>query len=122
MRFAPPVLALSLLLCSASSFALDCDNAVSTPDLNECAAREQKAVEAILNTVYQRVLKATSAPAVRTQLVAAQRAWIKFRGADCKAVHQKYADGTIRTVMYLGCMQNRAETRIKELEMFAGEG
>jgi uncharacterized protein YecT (DUF1311 family) len=122
MRFAPPVLALSLLLCSASSFALDCDNAVTTPDLNECAAREQKQAEVKLNQVYQRVLKTISSPKVRTQFVAAQRAWVKFREADCKAVYEQHADGTIRTVMYLGCMQNRAQTRIKELEMFSGEG
>jgi len=121
MRFAPPVLALSLLLCSASSFALDCENAVSTPDLNECAAREQKQVEVKLNQVYQRVLKTVTASKVRSQFVAAQRAWVKFREADCKAVYEQHADGTIRTVMYLGCMQNRAETRIKELEMFAGD-
>jgi uncharacterized protein YecT (DUF1311 family) len=122
MPIIKPLIFTFIALCATNAQALDCDNAVSTPDLNECAAREQKTVEANLNTVYQRVLKATSAPAVRTQLVAAQRAWIKYRGADCKAVHQKYADGTIRTVMYLGCMQNRAETRIKELEMFEGEG
>lgn len=122
MRFATPALTLSLLLCSASSFAIDCQNAVTTPDLNECAAREQKAVEANLNQVYQRVLKTVSAPKVRVQFVAAQRAWIKFREADCKAVYEQHADGTIRTVMYLGCMQNRAATRIKELEMFSGEG
>ena len=122
MPIIKPLTFVLMALCATSAHALDCDNAVSTPDLNECAARDQKAAEAKLNTVYQRVLKNIGEPAVRTQFVAAQRAWIKYREADCKAVHQKYADGTIRTVMYLGCMQNRAETRVKELEMFEGEG
>lgn len=107
---------------ATSAHALDCQNAATTPDINACAAREQKQVEVKLNQVYQRVLKTVTAPKVRTQFVAAQRAWVKFREADCKAVYEQHADGTIRTVMYLGCMQNRAETRIKELDMFSGEG
>jgi len=116
-----PLVFFFIALSATSAQALDCQNAVSTPDLNECAAREQKQVEVKLNQVYQRVLKTVTASKVRSQFVAAQRAWVKFREADCKAVYEQHADGTIRTVMYLGCMQNRAETRIKELEMFAGD-
>ncbi|MET0380180.1 MAG: lysozyme inhibitor LprI family protein, partial [Spongiibacteraceae bacterium] len=110
---------LALLLAAASAHALDCKNAVTTPDMNACAAREQKEVEADLNRVYQRVLKTVSAPKVRTQFVAAQRLWVKFREADCQTVYQQHADGSMRTLVYLGCMQNRATTRIKELEAFA---
>lgn len=116
-----PLLILALLSCTTAAHALDCKNAVTTPDMNACAAREQKEVEANLNRVYQRVLKTVSAPRVRTQFVAAQRLWVKFREADCQTVYQQHADGTIRTLVYLGCLQNRAETRIKELEAFAPE-
>ncbi|MET0266151.1 MAG: lysozyme inhibitor LprI family protein [Duganella sp.] len=101
--------------------AQDCQQAVTTPELNECAAQQQKEVEANLNQVYQRVLKTVDSRPLRTQFVAAQRAWVKFRGADCKAVHLKHADGSIRTVMYLGCMQNHATLRIKQLEDFEGQ-
>lgn len=114
-------LALAAAALGGNAMALDCSNAVSTPDINECAAREQKQVEARLNTVYQRVLKTVTDRKVRTQFVSAQRLWVKYREADCKAVYEKYAGGTIRTVMFIGCMQNRAETRIKELEAFGGE-
>ena len=110
-------LPLLLALWSTSSFALDCQNAVSTPEINECAAAEQKKIEEQLNKTYQDALKRLADDkATRTALVTAQRAWVKFREADCKAVYQRSIGGTIRTVMYLGCMQNRAETRIKELQ------
>ena len=110
-----------LALAATSAQALDCANAASTPDLNECAARTQKAAEANLNAVYQRVLNNVTEPKVRTQFVAAQRLWVKFREADCNTVLAFYGTGTIRTVMYLGCLQNRAETRAKELETLQGE-
>jgi uncharacterized protein YecT (DUF1311 family) len=123
------ILPLAMLMLSSSAFGLDCQKAITTPELNACASIDQKKAEANLNKVYQRVLKtldqgesATSSDAsIRNAFVAAQRAWIKFREADCNAVHQKYAGGSIRTVMYLGCMQNHAERRIKDLEDFVSE-
>ncbi|MPQ55342.1 lysozyme inhibitor LprI family protein [Duganella sp. FT27W] len=115
------VLTMALGLGGASAQALDCANAASTPDMNECAARTQKAAEANLNATYSRVLKTVTERKVRTQFVAAQRLWIKYREADCKTVQALYGTGTIRTVMYLGCLQNRAETRTRELDMLQGD-
>ncbi|MEC4722565.1 lysozyme inhibitor LprI family protein [Noviherbaspirillum sp. CPCC 100848] len=123
------ILPLALLAASKSAAGLDCGKAITTPDINQCASIEQKKVEANLNKVYQRVLKSLgqqdapqpSSAAMRTSFIAAQRAWIKFREADCDAVYQKYADGTIRTVMYIGCMQHHAERRIKDLEAYESE-
>lgn len=127
-RFIPPLALLALLGYSGSAVGLDCGKAITTPDINQCASMEQKKVEANLNRVYQRVLKSLdgkdapqSGAAVRSSFIAAQRAWIKFREADCDAVYQKYADGSIRTVMHIGCMQNHAERRIKDLEAFESE-
>ena len=109
----------------SSAWAVDCDKAVATPDLNECAAREQKAVEAKLNSTYQKVLKELEERdenhvETRKKLVAAQRAWIKFREADCSAAYQYYIDGSMRNLVHIGCMQKRAEQRIKELDAFLG--
>lgn len=122
-------LSLILLALCGSAFALDCSKAITTPDINECASIDQKKVEAKLNKVYQRVLKSLDKPdaplepysEMRKTLVAAQREWVKFREADCDAVYQKHVSGTIRTVMYIGCMQSHAEKRIKELEDYESE-
>jgi uncharacterized protein YecT (DUF1311 family) len=108
----------------ASAAALDCEKAMSTPDVNECAAIELKAVEEKLNQVYQRTLKALDEDGkesveARQKLIVAQRAWVKFREADCDAVYQRRIGGTIRTIMYIGCMQGHAKERIKALEDFA---
>jgi uncharacterized protein YecT (DUF1311 family) len=122
-------LPLVLMVWSQSSFALDCSKAITTPDTNACAAVELKSAEAKLNQVYQRVLKALDKPdaphepysEMRKSLVEAQRAWVKFREADCHAVYLKHASGTIRTVMHIGCMQGHAEKRTKELEDYDSE-
>ncbi|WP_151638821.1 lysozyme inhibitor LprI family protein [Noviherbaspirillum aerium] len=122
------LLYLIILAASRSAFGLDCSKAITTPDLNQCASIEQKKVEATLNRVYQRVLKSLDDKdaeqpdaKVRNAFIAAQRAWVKFREADCNAVYQKHAGGSIRTMMHIGCMQNHAEKRIKDLEYFEAE-
>lgn len=120
------VLAVVTLLASLPAAAVDCAQAITTPDINACAAAEQKKVETELNTVYQHVLHGLEQASTdaernrktRAALVEAQRAWVKFREADCKAVFTRHEGGTIRTVMYLGCMQTHAEARIKDLEEY----
>ena len=123
MRILPGIaLAFGLIAGTASAApALDCNNAASTVDINECAAREKKAVEAKLNAAYQAALKALGdgeGAAAKKALVLAQRAWIKFREADCHALYELWSDGTMRDVVSLNCMRRRAEQRIKELDEF----
>lgn len=115
---------LSFIFCIGTAQALDCSKAITTPDINACASVEQKKVEARLNEVYQRIINGLSQPDTETEkysemkntLISAQRAWVKFREADCNAVFTRNASGTIRTVMFIGCMQAHAERRIKDLE------
>jgi uncharacterized protein YecT (DUF1311 family) len=124
MRLALPISAVVSLMISLPVAAIDCAKAVTTPDINACASAEQKKVEARLNDTYQRILRnlepsateTASSSRIKATLVEAQRAWVKFREADCHALYTLYEDGTIRTVMYIGCMQTRAERRIKDLE------
>jgi uncharacterized protein YecT (DUF1311 family) len=114
---------------AAPAFALDCNRAMTTMDLNECAAMQKDRTEKKLNQTYQRVLQALGKrdedagqhAKVKAALVAAQREWVKFREADCQAVYTLHEGGTIRTVMYLGCMDNHAQHRIKDLEDYEKE-
>jgi len=83
-----------LAFCASATAAIDCEKAISTIDINECASIEQKQVEVRLNAVYQRVIKSLEHPdneverysEMKASLIAAQRAWVKFREADCHAV------------------------------------
>jgi uncharacterized protein YecT (DUF1311 family) len=110
-------------------FALDCERAISTPDVNACGQIELDKVELKLNQVYQRVLKQmdeisreksdfADKSKLKKSFVEAQRLWVKFRKADCDTTYTFWSDGTIRGAMYLSCMTSRAEQRIKELKMY----
>lgn len=105
---------------------LDCEKAIATPDVNACARMDFNAIEKKLNDTYRQVLKSLNKPdergmsyaKIRKDLVDAQKAWVVFRQKDCDAVFTFHAGGTIRTVMYLGCMQRHAENRIKDLAAY----
>lgn len=120
------ILPLLLAASAGSSYALDCDKAFSTIDLNQCAAQATEKVERQLNATYQQTLKAVAtmddAAGIKTKLVDAQRLWVKFREADCQAEYAKWQGGSIRNVMYSECMQDRAKQRIKQLEQFPARG
>jgi uncharacterized protein YecT (DUF1311 family) len=120
---------LMLFFYSYSASALDCKQAISTPDVNACGKIELDKFELKLNLVYQRVLKKmdeisrensdfADKSKLKKSFVEAQRLWVKFRKADCDTTYTYWSDGTIRGAMYLSCMTSRAEQRIKELKMY----
>lgn len=129
----PRLLILAPLLFCASVFAasepqVDCANATTTAQITQCAQIQADAVEVKLNAAYQKLVKQLTQPdteldkysEMRKKLQIAQRAWIKFREADCDTVYQINASGTIRGLAAIGCKRERAEQRIKELENYVG--
>ncbi len=118
---------LPVVLLASDADAIDCSQAITTPDLNECASIEKDKVEARLNETYKQVLASLDqsdplfkddAARAKAKLIEAQRAWIRYREADCDARYSLNASGTIRTVIWFGCMRSDAEQRIKELTSF----
>lgn len=116
---------LSSLLFATAAHAL-CGQANTTLEIETCLGKQQKKVEARLNGVYQRVLKGLDQPdtefekysEMKRALVEAQRAWVKFREADCKAGLLRDASGSLRNANFIGCMQGHAERRIKDLDAY----
>ena len=113
-----------LVLGSAPCRAADpCETQDTTLEINACAQQRFDAQDRLLNRSYRSLLEqlpATQARGVpgespRALLVKAQRRWIEFRNADCKARAQPHAGGTIYTAVLLGCMQQRTEQRNREL-------
>ncbi|QKZ03274.1 lysozyme inhibitor LprI family protein [Pseudomonas eucalypticola] len=102
----------------------DCANASTTPEMTQCAALDADAAEAKLNATYKQLIQNLSQPdteseqysETRQKLQIAQRAWIKFRDADCEAIYQANSGGTLRGLAALGCKRNRAEQRTRELQ------
>lgn len=121
------LLLLMLLLASGNCFAaLDCDKAMTTPDMNECARLAFEKADKELNAAYKVVMNSLSKSETgstqhrdaKNSLIAAQRLWISFRDKDCDAVFNYWRDGTIRTGLYLACKTDHTKLRTKQLRAF----
>jgi uncharacterized protein YecT (DUF1311 family) len=85
-----------------------------TAAMLDCIGAETKSQDQRLNKVYREVM--AQLPAARKkQLQDAQRAWIKYRDANCGF----YADpdgGTMATVLASDCFMSATAVRADELE------
>lgn len=118
-----------LLLCGFTQIAAADDAGLSkqfsacmersggaTANMLDCIAAEAKLQDARLNTSYKEVIAQLS-PARKKQLQDAQRAWLKYRDANCNF----YADpegGTMAAVSSNDCVMSATASRAKELEGF----
>jgi uncharacterized protein YecT (DUF1311 family) len=119
------VASLSLLL----SFSLHAQDDVLSKNFSVCMDKSEGVTINMLNcmadeTTYQDIrlnkayksLMAELSPERKKQLQEAQRAWIKYRDANC----QFYADpegGTMATVLSNDCFMQSTANRAKELEL-----
>jgi uncharacterized protein YecT (DUF1311 family) len=113
--------ALSIAVLSPPAFAGDCEP--MSPQAHQ-ACMNAAASEAALNSTYQQILKMYDKQAkvdpsrlqLKNALVEAQKHWVKFREADCKAVELSYAGGTGQLAFGVECRTDHAKSRTKELE------
>ena len=85
----------------------------TTPARLNCMAAETDSQKKLLNANYARLMKLT-APERKSQLEDAQRAWIKWRDANC-AFYEDSADGTGAEIEASSCLLNTTADRAKEL-------
>lgn len=88
-----------------------------TFEMLECISAETRRQDALLNAAYKSALQPLTKNR-RAQLQEAQRAWMKFRDANCSF----YADpdgGTSASVLSSDCFLTATANRAKELEDFA---
>lgn len=88
-----------------------------TAAMVECITAEYKRQDAHLNQAYKALAKDLSA-ARKKQLQEVQRAWLKFRDANC-AFYDDPDGGTLARVLSNECMMTLTAQRAKELEALA---
>jgi uncharacterized protein YecT (DUF1311 family) len=89
-----------------------CKNAMTTLDMTTCYSDALKAADAELNRVYGQI-RAKSAG--NENLVASQRAWTKYRDAECGAEKALYEGGTAAGPVHLACRYEMTVERTKLL-------
>ena len=96
--------------------ALNCDNAQTQSEINDCAALQAQAADKKLNEVYQQLRAKIQGSPQEAQLIEAQQQWIKFRDTDCEYAKSQYEGGSIVPTIEAGCITRLTEQRTKDLE------
>jgi uncharacterized protein YecT (DUF1311 family) len=122
-----------ILLCLAAPAAaqeVDCDNAITQADMNQCAYQDLDAADAELNRAYGQamtLLKEWDAdlPAAEQggaeqggadALREAQRLWISFRDKACEVEGYPMKGGSAEPLLVYGCMRVLTEERTAHLQ------
>lgn len=112
------VLSLVLFTLAVPSVAQEesCDG--TTYDIANCMARILRKVDIELNAVYQKSLKVAKdpyTPADLQNLKDAERKWIAYRDAACKAERGLWGLGTGASAAHTGCLIRITKERIAAL-------
>lgn len=114
---------------------LDCANAMSQADMNQCSYLDFEKADKELNVVYKQAMKSADEAdkqaaemdeayvgAVKA-LKKAQRAWIDYRDGHCDGVGYEAVGGSMQPMLISGCQARMTEHRTKELrELIEGIG
>ena len=92
-----------------------CPHAMSQLEINQCAGEHYKRADNEMNVVYKRIIAGLNA-ADRTNLIEAQRAWLKYRSANCWAQREfKFRGGSLAPTEEGFCLRDITDARTKEL-------
>jgi uncharacterized protein YecT (DUF1311 family) len=104
---------------AAGARADDCANAMAQRTMNECADLALRTADGELNALFkeaQRHLKGDTGAA--KSLIAAERAWIAFRDAECAFSASSSKGGSIYPMVYSECLEKLTKARIGDLKRF----
>lgn len=85
-------------------------------ELNDCAAQTYKNADGEMNKAYKKVMDTLKiSPEKSKALLQAQRAWLKFRDADCAFLSSNSAGGSINAMNNTLCLSERTTERTNAL-------
>jgi uncharacterized protein YecT (DUF1311 family) len=116
---------LAALLLAAPVFASekDCGEMRTQMEINDCEGQKFKKADAALNAAYAKLSAKVSAEG-KAKLIEAQRAWIKYRDAQCAFVTLGTVNGSIHPLEVALCeteLTKEQTTRLNR-QLNCGEG
>ena len=107
-----------LVLFSSTSFSseLNCENVISTIDINQCAAIELQTAETEMQRYFTKSLEHQQHDKELVKAIEyAQKAWRNYTTSHCDSVYTMWREGTIRGVMAISCKTMLTKQRTHEL-------
>ncbi|KAB0679766.1 lysozyme inhibitor LprI family protein [Aureimonas leprariae] len=109
-----------LMAASAAAAAENCAALDTTQSgLDECYGRAFDAADKELNGVYRLIThRLDGSPDAAANLVAAQRAWIAFRDAECAFAASDVEGGSAQPMVDLQCREALTRKRVVDLKSY----
>jgi uncharacterized protein YecT (DUF1311 family) len=99
--------------------AEDCSNLQTQTDMTICAVGEYDKADAELNASYKQIMaRLKSDPDTAKLLVAAEKAWMAFRDAECTFANSQTVGGSIHPMMVAECREAITRKRIDDLKAY----
>ena len=113
-------IAVAGLLVSQAAYASDkCETAKTTEEISKCADGDLKLLDASLNRAYREIEhRLADNNDGKNALVAAERAWVHFRDAECKFSASGVEGGSVYSSVVMQCTANLTAQRISELRTY----
>ncbi len=100
----------------AEEESIDCNNAMTTIEINQCAAIELESAQVKLDKYLNTSFEHNSHD---SELIAAiklaQQDWQAYMSSHCDSVYTQWRDGTIRGIMAISCKTKLTKQRTHEL-------
>jgi uncharacterized protein YecT (DUF1311 family) len=96
---------------------LNCNNAQTQSDINQCAQISYQNADKKLNRVYQQLIPKLSGYR-KQKLITAQQAWVKFKDTSCEFERSRYEGGSIAPTIYFGCLEKTTQQRTQQLQEY----
>ncbi len=97
----------------------NCGDKTNQTDMNICAGHAYSRADGELNSVYKQIAgRLKGDPDTAKLLVAAQKAWIGFRDAECNFSSSTVQGGTAYPFISNSCLYNKTRSRIQELKLY----
>ncbi|MEZ8326115.1 lysozyme inhibitor LprI family protein [Vibrio cyclitrophicus] len=104
------------LLVSASDDAIDCENAMTTLEINQCASISPESAQLELDQYLEASFKHNAYDEeLVNSIKVAQDSWQAYMTAHCDSVYTQWRDGSIRGLMALSCKTELTKKRTHEV-------
>lgn len=104
-------------LAAGPALTANCRSNGDQQDMNECATRDFRSADAILNITYGEVMQSLP-PQRRTALRTEQRAWLKARDPACKRAARASEGGSMWPLQFYSCLERATRERTGEIDLW----